>query len=156
RHEAHRLGRSGGIASLTYGTATVRRVDKIVGPGNAYVALAKQRVFGRVGIDMVAGPSEVVVVADGSATSAWVAADLLAQAEHDPMARAILITDAAPLLDAVATAVEAQLAALPRREIARASLAANGALVLAPDLAPAGRGSPGPRRRRRHSSTRAR
>ena len=135
--EAYRLGGAQAIAALAYGTATVRRVDKIVGPGNAYVALAKQRVFGRVGIDMVAGPSEVVVVADGSATSAWVAADLLAQAEHDPMARAILITDSAPLLDTVATAVEAQLAALPRREIARASLAANGALVLAADLAQA-------------------
>src|SRR5216684_4779107 len=135
--EAYRLGGAQAIAALAYGTATIRRVDKIVGPGNAYVALAKRRVFGRVGIDMVAGPSEVVVVADGSATSAWVAADLLAQAEHDPMARAILITDSAPLLDAVATAVEAQLAALPRREIARASLAANGALVLAADLAQA-------------------
>jgi len=135
--EAYRVGGAQAIAALAYGTATIRRVDKIVGPGNAYVALAKQRVFGRVGIDMVAGPSEVVVVADGAATAAWVAADLLAQAEHDPLARAILITDAAPLLDAVAAAVEAQLATLPRREIARASLAANGALVLAVDLAQA-------------------
>jgi len=131
--EAYRVGGAQAIAALAYGTATIRRVDKIVGPGNIYVALAKQRVFGRVGIDMVAGPSEVVVVADGSATPAWVAADLLAQAEHDPMARAILITDAAPLLDAVAAAVEAQLSALPRREIARASLAGNGALVVAAD-----------------------
>jgi histidinol dehydrogenase len=132
--EGYRVGGAQAIAALAYGTATIPRVDKIVGPGNLYVALAKQRVFGQVGIDMVAGPSEVVVVADGSASPAWVAADLLAQAEHDPQARAILITDSPPLADAVAAAVEAQLATLPRREIARAALAAHGALVLVTDL----------------------
>jgi histidinol dehydrogenase len=135
--EAYRVGGAQAIAALAYGTPTIRRVDKIVGPGNIYVALAKSKVFGQVGIDMVAGPSEVVVVADGSATAAWVAADLLAQAEHDPMARAVLITDSAPLVDAVAAAVDEQLAALPRREIARESLQGNGALVLAADLAQA-------------------
>ncbi len=129
--EGYRVGGAQAIAALAYGTATIRRVDKIVGPGNMYVAVAKRRVFGQVGIDMVAGPSEVVVVADSSATAAWVAADLLAQAEHDPMARAVLITDSPALIDGVAAAVEQQLAGLPRREIARASLLANGAFVLA-------------------------
>jgi histidinol dehydrogenase len=131
---AYRLGGAQAIAALAYGTSTIPRVDKIVGPGNVYVALAKQRVFGQVGIDMVAGPSEVIVVADSSASPAWVAADLLAQAEHDPRARAILITDAPPLADAVAAAVRAQLETLSRREIARAALAAHGALVLVADL----------------------
>ncbi len=132
--EAYRVGGAQAIAALAYGTATIRRVDKIVGPGNVYVALAKRRVFGLVGIDMVAGPSEVVVIADGSAPAAWVAADLLAQAEHDPLARSVLITDSGPLIDAVAAAVEDQLAALPRREIAGTSLRSHGALVLAADL----------------------
>jgi histidinol dehydrogenase len=135
--EAYRVGGAQAIAALAYGTATIRPVDKIVGPGNIYVALAKRRVFGQVGIDMVAGPSEVVVVADRSATAAWIAADLLAQAEHDPMARAILITDSAALIDAVAAAVAEQLGGLPRRAIARESLEANGALVLAADLSQA-------------------
>ncbi len=128
--EAYRVGGAQAIAALAYGTDTIRRVDKIVGPGNIYVALAKAHVFGDVGIDMVAGPSEVVVIADESADAAFVAADLLAQAEHDPMARAVLLTPSARLADDVAREVERQLAALPRREIARSALDANGALVL--------------------------
>ena len=102
--EGWRIGGAQAIAALAYGTATLRRVDKIVGPGNIYVALAKAKVFGEVGIDMVAGPSEVVVVADAAADPAWIAADLLAQAEHDPMARAVLITDAPALVPRVAAA----------------------------------------------------
>src|SRR5207247_7199291 len=106
--EAYRIGGAQAVAALAYGTKTVRRVDKIVGPGNIYVALAKRRVFGDVGIDMVAGPSEVVVVADGAADPEWIAADLLAQAEHDPMARAVLVTDAEPLLGRVERALARQ------------------------------------------------
>ncbi|MBM4442322.1 MAG: histidinol dehydrogenase, partial [Candidatus Rokubacteria bacterium] len=118
------------IGALAFGTATIGRVDKIVGPGNIYVALAKQRVFGEVGIDMVAGPSEVVVIADAAADAAWIAADLLAQAEHDPMARAVLLTDDDALAGRVAAALERQLGTLPRREIAAQSLRDNGALIL--------------------------
>src|SRR5262249_56251463 len=103
--EGYRVGGAQAIAALAYGTPTIRRVDKIVGPGNVYVALAKSRVFGEVGIDMVAGPSEVVVIADATADPAWVAADLLAQAEHDPMARAVLITDDPQLLARVESAL---------------------------------------------------
>jgi histidinol dehydrogenase len=132
--EAYRIGGAQAIAALAYGTETIRRVDKIVGPGNIYVALAKSRVFGDVGIDMVAGPSEVVVVADDSADPAWVAADLLAQAEHDPMARAVLLTPSRALIDHVAAATERQLAALPRREIAAAALRSHGAFVLTRSL----------------------
>jgi histidinol dehydrogenase len=132
--EAYRIGGAQAVAALAYGTETIRRVDKIVGPGNIYVALAKSRVFGDVGIDMIAGPSEVMVVADESADPEWVAADLLAQAEHDPMARAVLFTPSRALIDAVAAAVERQLAALPRREIAGAALRAHGALVLTRSL----------------------
>jgi histidinol dehydrogenase len=132
--EGWRIGGAQAVAALAYGTATIRRVDKIVGPGNVYVALAKMRVFGDVGIDMVAGPSEVVVVADRAADPAWIAADLLAQAEHDPMARALLITDAAELLPRVEAALTAQLETLPRRAIAGEALAANGAFVLVSDL----------------------
>jgi len=132
--EAYRVGGAQAVAALAYGTATIRRADKIVGPGNIYVALAKAQVFGDVGIDMVAGPSEVLVVADDSADASFVAADLLAQAEHDPMARAVLLTDSRALRDAVATEVERQLAALPRREIAGAALASHGALVLTQSL----------------------
>jgi histidinol dehydrogenase len=135
--EAYRVGGAQAIAALAYGTPSIRRVDKIVGPGNVYVALAKARVFGEVGIDMVAGPSEVLIVADGAANPVWVAADLLAQAEHDPMARAVLITDSASLLTAVAAELERQLAELSRHAIAAAALAENGALVLAEDLAQA-------------------
>jgi histidinol dehydrogenase len=132
--EGWRLGGAQAVAALAYGTTSVRRVDKIVGPGNIYVALAKTRVFGDVGIDMVAGPSEVVVIADGAADPAWIAADLLAQAEHDPMARALLITDAPDLLARVEAALASQLARLPRRAIAAESLTANGAFVLVGDL----------------------
>jgi len=127
--EGYRIGGAQAIAALAYGTARIARVDKIVGPGNIYVALAKARVFGEVGIDMVAGPSEVVVVADATADPDWVASDMLAQAEHDPMARALLVTDAGELIPKVAAALERQLAALPRRAIAADSLRANGALI---------------------------
>ncbi|MBI4588127.1 MAG: histidinol dehydrogenase [Candidatus Rokubacteria bacterium] len=132
--EAYRVGGAQAVAALAYGTETIRRVDKIVGPGNIYVALAKSKVFSQVGIDMVAGPSEVVVVADEGADPEWVAADLLAQAEHDPMARAVLLTPAAGLLENVAQALEGQLAGLTRGAIARKSLENNGALVLTRDL----------------------
>ncbi len=132
--EGYRIGGAQAIAALAYGTATVRRVDKIVGPGNIYVALAKRKVFGEVGIDMVAGPSEVAVIADAGADPEWLAADLLAQAEHDPMARALLVTDAAALIPRVATALEHQLAVLPRRAIAAESVATNGALILVESL----------------------
>jgi histidinol dehydrogenase len=132
--EGYRIGGAQAVAALAYGTGLIRRVDKIVGPGNIYVALAKARVFGEVGIDMVAGPSEVVVVADASADPDWIAADLLAQAEHDPMARALLITDAPELLPRVAAALERRLAALPRRAIAERALQANGALIRVANL----------------------
>ena len=127
--EGYRIGGAQAIAALAYGTARIGRVDKIVGPGNIYVALAKARVFGEVGIDMVAGPSEVVVVADATADPDWVASDMLAQAEHDPMARALLVTDAGELIPKVAAALERQLAVLPRRAIAADSRRANGALI---------------------------
>jgi histidinol dehydrogenase len=132
--EGWRLGGAQAVAALAYGTATIRRVDKIVGPGNIYVALAKTRVFGEVGIDMMAGPSEVVVVADAAADPDWIAADLLAQAEHDPMARAVLITDAPALPPRVEAAVVERLAALERREIATAALRDHGALIVTESL----------------------
>jgi histidinol dehydrogenase len=132
--EGYRIGGAQAVAALAYGTATIARVDKIVGPGNVYVALAKARVFGEVGIDMVAGPSEVLVVADGSANPEWVASDLLAQAEHDPMARAVLVTDTPGLAERVAGALARQLAALPRAAIAAEALRRNGALVLVATL----------------------
>jgi histidinol dehydrogenase len=132
--EGWRVGGAQAVAALAYGTPTIRRVDKIVGPGNVYVALAKTRVFGDVGIDMVAGPSEVVVIADATAEPAWIAADLLAQAEHDPMARALLITDAPGLLPRVEAALAAQLERLPRRAIAAEALAVHGAGILVADL----------------------
>jgi histidinol dehydrogenase len=132
--EGHRLGGAQAVAALAYGTASIRRVDKVVGPGNVYVALAKTRVFGAVGIDMVAGPSEVLVVADASADPELVAADMLAQAEHDPMARALLVTDAPALARAVEVALEGQLAVLPRRAIAAQALCDHGALVITAGL----------------------
>jgi histidinol dehydrogenase len=125
--EIYRIGGAQAVAALAYGTATVPKVDKIVGPGNAYVAAAKKQVFGAVGIDLIAGPSEILVVADGANDPDWIAADLLSQAEHDPAAQAILITDDAAFADRVAAAVEAQLARLPRAAIARASWDALGA-----------------------------
>jgi histidinol dehydrogenase len=128
--EVFRIGGAQAIAALAYGTAAVAPVAKIVGPGNAYVAAAKRRVFGQVGIDMIAGPSEVLIVADRDADPDWVAADLLAQAEHDPAAQAILVTDSRRLADAVESAVERQLASLPRAEIARASWRDFGVVIL--------------------------
>jgi histidinol dehydrogenase len=128
--EVLRIGGAQAVAALAYGTATVAPVAKIVGPGNAYVAAAKRRVFGQVGIDMIAGPSEVLILADRDAHPEWVAADLLAQAEHDAAAQAILITDSPVLADAVEAAVERQLASLPREPIARASWRDYGAIIL--------------------------
>ena len=132
--EIYRIGGAQAVAALAYGTASIAPVAKIVGPGNAYVAAAKRRVFGQVGIDMIAGPSEVLVLADESANPEWVAADLLAQAEHDEAAQAILITDAPALARAVEAAVERQLASLPRREVAGASWRDHGAIILVRDL----------------------
>lgn len=133
-HEVYRIGGAQAVAALAHGTATIAPVAKIVGPGNAYVAAAKRRVFGTVGIDMIAGPSEVLILADGNANPDWVAADLLAQAEHDTAAQSILITDSAELADAVEQAVEAQLATLPRQIIARQSWQDFGAVILVPAL----------------------
>lgn len=128
--EVFRVGGAQAVGALAYGTETIRPVAKIVGPGNAYVAAAKRRVFGTVGIDMIAGPSEVLVIADETGNPDWIAADLLAQAEHDASAQSILITDDARLADAVEAAVERQLATLPRSEIAGASWRDFGAIVV--------------------------
>ena len=127
--EIYRVGGAQAVAALAHGTKTIAPVAKIVGPGNAYVAAAKRQVFGKVGIDMIAGPSEVLVIADDSGNPDWIAADLLAQAEHDANAQAILITDSADLAEQVARAVEAQLATLPRATIARASWETYGAII---------------------------
>ncbi|HUG62137.1 MAG TPA: histidinol dehydrogenase [Methylomirabilota bacterium] len=135
--EIWRIGGAQAVAALAYGTQSIPPVAKIVGPGNAYVAAAKRRVFGAVGIDMIAGPSEVLVVADGGNDPDWLAADLLAQAEHDTGAQAILMTDDAGLADAVEAAVERQLALLPRAETARASWRDFGAVILVRDIAAA-------------------
>jgi histidinol dehydrogenase len=132
--EVYRIGGAQAIAALAFGTATIAPVDKIVGPGNAYVAAAKRQVFGTVGIDTIAGPSEVLVVADGKNDADWIAADLLAQAEHDTAAQAILMTDDAVFADAVAAAVQARLATLPRGRIAGESWARHGAIILLPSL----------------------
>ncbi len=129
-HEAYRIGGAQAIGALAFGTRSIAAVDKIVGPGNAYVAAAKRRVFGTVGIDMIAGPSEILVVADTQNDPAWIAADLLSQAEHDAAAQSILITDDAAFADAVATAVESQLKALPRSEIAGESWRRHGAIIV--------------------------
>ncbi|MBP0438537.1 histidinol dehydrogenase [Tianweitania sediminis] len=132
--EIYRIGGAQAIAALAFGTETLPAVAKIVGPGNAYVAAAKRQVFGTVGIDMVAGPSEVLVLADNTANPDWIAADLLAQAEHDVSAQSILITDDPDLAEAVAGAVERQLRTLPRGAIARQSWDDFGALITVPDL----------------------
>lgn len=138
--EIYRIGGAQAVAALAFGTATIAPVDKIVGPGNAYVAAAKRMVFGRVGIDMIAGPSEILVVADGQNDPAWIAADLLSQAEHDTAAQAILITDDASFATQVEAAVMGHLATLPRTEIAGKSWADHGAVIVvgsldeAPDL----------------------
>ena len=127
------VGGAQAIAALAFGTGRIGAVDRIVGPGNAYVAEAKRQVFGRVGIDAVAGPSEVVVLADAANDPALVAIDLLAQAEHDEAAQAILITDDAGFADRVAQAVAAELATLPRRAIAGASWSRQGAIIVLSD-----------------------
>lgn len=132
--EVVRVGGAQAVAALAYGTETIQPVAKIVGPGNAYVAAAKRRVFGQVGIDMIAGPSEVLVLADGGANPDWIAADLLAQAEHDPVAQAILVTDSPGLADAVEKAVERQLLTLPKAEIAGASWRDFGAIIIVETL----------------------
>jgi histidinol dehydrogenase len=135
--EIYRVGGAQAVAALAYGTESIVPVAKIVGPGNAYVAAAKRLVFGKVGIDMIAGPSEVLIIADKTGEPDWIAADLLAQAEHDAAAQAILITDDAALADAVERAVAAQLARLPREAIAAASWRDFGAVILVDDLAEA-------------------
>ncbi len=127
--EIWRIGGAQAIAALAHGTETIRPVDKIVGPGNAYVAEAKRQVFGTVGIDMIAGPSEVLIVADADNDPAWIAADLLAQAEHDALAQAVLMTDDAGFANAVAAAVDARLETLPRAAIAGASWRDHGAVI---------------------------
>ena len=132
-----RIFKAGGaqaVAALAYGTESVPAVDKIVGPGNIYVATAKRKVYGKVGIDMIAGPSEILVLADGGCNPAWVAADLLSQAEHDRLASPVLVTDSEALAKAVQAEVEAQLARLPREAIARASVEDNGKIILCQSL----------------------
>ena len=132
-----RIFKTGGaqaVAALAYGTESVPAVDKIVGPGNIYVATAKRKVYGKVGIDMIAGPSEILVLADGGCSPAWVAADLLSQAEHDRLASPVLVTDSEALALAVQAEVEAQLDALPRRDIARASVETGGKIILCGSL----------------------
>jgi histidinol dehydrogenase len=128
------IGGAQAVAALAYGTQTVPRVDKIVGPGNAYVAAAKRRVFGAVGIDMIAGPSEILVICDGTADPDWIAVDLFSQAEHDEVAQAILLSPDAAFIDRVAQAMERLLPAMPRREVIRASLLGRGALIQTRDL----------------------
>jgi histidinol dehydrogenase len=135
--EVYRVGGAQAIAAMAYGTATIAPVDTIVGPGNAYVAAAKRQVFGTVGIDMIAGPSEILVLADGQNDPVWIAADLLSQAEHDTSAQAILITDDAAFAGKVAAAVEDHLASLPRHDIPRESWDKFGAIIIVPDLADA-------------------
>ncbi len=133
--EVWRIGGAQAVAALAYGTESIKPVDKITGPGNAYVAAAKRRVFGQVGIDLIAGPSEILVVADRHNDPAWIAADLLSQAEHDPSSQSVLIADDAVFADAVVRAVDSQLKTLPRAGIAGASWRDNGAIILVRDLA---------------------
>jgi histidinol dehydrogenase len=128
------IGGAQAVAALAYGTATVPQVDKIVGPGNAYVASAKRRVFGTVGIDMVAGPSEVLVISDGSGNPDWLAIDLFAQAEHDELAQAILLCPDTTFIDRVAESIDRLLPTMPRRDVIAASLAGRGALIRVADL----------------------
>ena len=129
-----KMGGAQAVAALAYGTETVPKVDKIVGPGNAFVAEAKKQVFGMVSIDMIAGPSEILVVADGKSNAKFVAADLLSQAEHDKLASAVLVTDSMELAKAVQQEIELQLPQLPREEIARTSIDNNGKIIVADDL----------------------
>ncbi|MFO1159039.1 MAG: histidinol dehydrogenase [Reyranellaceae bacterium] len=133
--EVWRIGGAQAVAALAYGTQSIRAVDKITGPGNAYVAAAKRRVFGQVGIDLIAGPSEILVVADGANDPAWIAADLLSQAEHDASSQSVLITDDRAFADAVAGAVQGELEVLARSDIACASWRDNGAIIVVRDLA---------------------
>jgi histidinol dehydrogenase len=129
-HRVFTIGGAQAVGALAYGTAAVPRVDKITGPGNAYVASAKRRVFGQVGIDMIAGPSEILVLADGTTPPDWVAMDLFSQAEHDELAQSILLTPDAAYLDAVHEAIDRLLPGMPRRDVIRASLQGRGALIL--------------------------
>ncbi|MBQ5754527.1 MAG: histidinol dehydrogenase, partial [Oscillospiraceae bacterium] len=129
-----KAGGAQAVAALAYGTQSVPAVDKIVGPGNIFVATAKRKVFGKVGIDMIAGPSEILVLADGTCNPAWVAADLLSQAEHDKMASAVLVTDSMELARATQLEVEKQLEQLPRKEIARESIENNSKILVCKDL----------------------
>ncbi|MEY8700300.1 histidinol dehydrogenase [Streptococcus ferus] len=130
----YQVGGAQGVAALAYGTETIPKVDKITGPGNIYVATAKKQVFGLVGIDMIAGPSEIGIIADETANPAYVAADLLSQAEHDVLARAILVTNSEALADAVEAEIEKQLQDLPRQVIARSSIENNGRIILTQDV----------------------
>ncbi|MFT7060575.1 MAG: histidinol dehydrogenase, partial [Pseudorhodobacter sp.] len=132
--EIYRIGGAQAIAALAYGTKTIAAVDKITGPGNAFVAAAKRRVFGRVGIDMIAGPSEILVIADRDNDPDWIALDLLSQAEHDESAQSVLITDDADFGQAVADAVEKRLETLERRAIAGPSWRDNGAVIVVQDM----------------------
>ena len=132
--EIYKMGGAQAIAALAFGTATVPKVEKITGPGNIFVTLAKKAVIGHVDIDMLAGPSEILIVADDSANPTYLAADLLSQAEHDPLACAILITDSERVANAVGEEIEVQLAQLPRKEIAGTSLQQAGKIVLAKDM----------------------
>ena len=131
----YRIGGAQAIGALAYGTQTIAQVDKITGPGNAYVAAAKRRVFGTVGIDMIAGPSEILVISDGTADPDWVAMDLFSQAEHDEIAQAILLCPDAQYLDKVAASIDRQIAAMPRAAIITASMTGRGALIKTRDLA---------------------
>lgn len=136
-HEIYRVGGVQAVAAMAYGTASIPKVDKIVGPGNVYVAAAKRLVFGQVGIDMIAGPTELIIIADEEARAAWAAADLLSQAEHDPLSCAVLLTPSQRLAEGVADEVKRQVAMLPRRAIAEASLEEFGAAVVVKDIAEA-------------------
>jgi histidinol dehydrogenase len=133
-HRVFKMGGAHAIAALAYGTESVPRVDKIVGPGNVYVATAKRLVFGDVSIDSEAGPTEVLIVADKTATSAWVAADLISQAEHDEMASAILVTNSKALVSRVQDQIKKQLKAVDRAKIAKAAFASGGAIILAKEM----------------------
>ncbi|MFS1020014.1 histidinol dehydrogenase [Enterococcus casseliflavus] len=135
--EIYKVGGAHGVAALAYGTETIPKVDKIVGPGNIYVATAKKMVYGEVDIDMIAGPSDVLIIADASANPRWLAADLLAQAEHDILAQAILVTTEAALIEQVQVELDLQLKELPRKDIASAALESSGKLILVNDLSEA-------------------
>ncbi|MCD7889036.1 MAG: histidinol dehydrogenase [Oscillospiraceae bacterium] len=133
----YKVGGAQAVAALAYGTESIPRVDKIVGPGNAFVAEAKRQVYGEVAIDMIAGPSDILVVADDKSNPRFVAADLLSQAEHDKLASAVLVTDSSELANAVQAEIEVQLSKLPREEIARASIESNGKIIVTKDISEA-------------------